>query len=480
MLDTLRRRLILSHVLPLLIVLPLLGVGLVYALETQFLTPALSREMAGNARLLAIIASDQPQIWEDPQYAQAILDDPRVQGAARVMLLDNEGGLVAATGGDTVSPAEEIREVPQFVTALKGETATRAYRDPGLADEVIDVMAPIVSADGNVIGVVRLTYRYANAFAELLQLRYLIGAVILFGIALGGLLGYVLAINISIPIQQVGETIYDLARGQRDDPLPVVGPQEIRRQADAVNALLERLHSLEEARRQLLANLVHELGRPLGALRSSLSALTRGAAQDPRLLAEILEGMDQGMARLQFLLEELTHLHGQVLGTLELERQPIVLHEWLPRVLRPWQELAREKEQQWDVTIPTDLPPIKADPMRIGQAIGNLLSNAIKYTPPDGTIAISAGEDDEEVWIKVCDTGPGVAPAEADAIFTPFYRGGQEQRIKQGMGLGLSIARDVIVAHGGRIEVESAPETGSCFTIHLPLSLPALVPSSSS
>lgn len=475
MLRTLRRRLILSHVLPLLIVLPLMGASLVYALETRFLTPALSRELEGDARLLAVIAGDQPEIWEDPQYARSILNDPRVQGAARVTLLDTRGEPVAATDGDAVAPVDDLPDQPQFTAALAGATTTRLHHDPHL-DDVFDIMTPIVGGDGRVVGVLRLTYSHATMFEELLQLRYVIALVVLVGLGLGAALGYVLATSISTPIQRVGQAIYDLARGERRDPLPVGGPLEIRRQVTAVNVLLERLHRLEEARRQLLANLVHELGRPLGALRSSLSAMERGAREDPQLLAEILEGMDQGLARLQSLLEELTHLHGQVLGPLELDRQPVVLQAWLPQAMRPWQELAGEKGQRWEATIPAHLPPVMADPLRLSQAIGNLASNAIKYTAADGAIFITAGESDEEVWIKVCDTGPGVASEELDAIFTPFFRGAQEKRIKQGMGLGLTIAHDVVVAHGGHIEVQSERGAGSHFSIYLPRSTSAPPP----
>jgi two-component system sensor histidine kinase BaeS len=144
--------------------------------------------------------------------------------------------------------------------------------------------------------------------------------------------------------------------------------------------------------------------------------------------------------------------------------------------MRPWQELAGEKGQRWEATVPADLPPIMADPMRLSQAIGNLASNAVKYTPADGAICVTTGESDEEVWIKVCDTGPGIASEELDAIFTPFFRGAQEKRIKQGMGLGLTIARDVVVAHGGHIDVQSEPGAGSHFCIYLPRSIPALPP----
>ena len=115
-----------------------------------------------------------------------------------------------------------------------------------------------------------------------------------------------------------------------------------------------------------------------------------------------------------------------------------------------------------------DLPEIKLDTFRLAQVVGNLVSNAIRYTPNGGSVRISAGQSIEKIWIKVTDSGPGVLKEEQELIFQPFYRGTHGQRIKQGMWLGLSIARDLTNAHDGQLEVESTPGEGASFTIWLP------------
>jgi len=179
--------------------------------------------------------------------------------------------------------------------------------------------------------------------------------------------------------------------------------------------------------------------------------------------------MDDQTARLQHLLDELAHLHDQVLGTLEMEYQPIKISEWLPVVLRPWQEAARDKHLSWQTEIPADLPQISVDPNRLAAVVENLVSNAIKYTQSGGTVSVSANVDREELLICVKDNGYGIAIEEQEKVFEPFYRGNQGRRFKQGMGLGLSIARDLVEAHGGWINLESTPGEGSAFTIHLPI-----------
>jgi signal transduction histidine kinase len=226
---------------------------------------------------------------------------------------------------------------------------------------------------------------------------------------------------------------------------------------------------LEAARKRLLANLVHEIGRPLGALRMGIEALSHGANRDPQFYDEMLAGMDLETARLQRLLEDLSHLHEQALGVLELDRQPLELATWLSETLNPWHQAALQKRLHWELKLPDSLPVVEVDPLRLGQVIGNLISNAIKYTPGGGTIVTEAGVNDQHIWVSISDTGPGIPPDQQEKMFEPFVRGGQGRRFPQGMGLGLSIARELVEAHGGRLELESETGLGSKFTVLLPL-----------
>ena len=475
MLNSLRNRLIISHLLPSLIIIPLVGVILAYALESRILLPTLTRELSGDAMLLAEIFRNQPGTWQDPEAAASALLEASPKLGGRVMLLDGEGHLLASSDP---ADAERIGSILAVINELSPEqadqTVTLTGYSPSLEGEVIDVIVPVIDPDQGLLGRVRITYLYDTVYEELYEFRYLLGAILFVALLVGAAIGYVLALNISIPIQYVAVAIHDLATGEQKEPLPLVGPDEIKVQIRAVNFLVARLDGLEKARRQLLANLVHEFGRPLGAIRSGLQALLRGATQDPVLLDELLIGMKEQTERLQILLDDLAHLHDQVLGTLELARQPLALSQWLPRTLRPWLEVAQNKEQQYEMAIPADLPTIDADPTRLAQALDNLVNNAIKYTPAGGTITVSAGTKGDEVWIRVSDDGPGIPFDEQQHIFEPFFRGDRERRIKQGMGLGLSIAHDLVVAHAGYLELESQPGQGSQFTIWIPQKVPSL------
>ncbi len=234
--------------------------------------------------------------------------------------------------------------------------------------------------------------------------------------------------------------------------------------------LTERLRNLEAARRRLLANMVHELGQPLGALQSAALAPQSGADEDLTLRRELLAGMDDEIRRLRRLLDELTAHYDQTLGPFEIRRQAIQLAEWLLPILAPWRETAQHKGLHWQVSLPTDNLSLEVDPDRLAQALENVVSNAIKYTPTGGSIAIAVESDRAGVSIEVQDTGSGIAPIDQARIFEPpFFRGQAMRRFPQGMGLGLTIARDVVNAHGGRIDFTSALGQGKRFTIWLPL-----------
>jgi two-component system sensor histidine kinase BaeS len=464
---TLRGRLILSHLLPLLVVIPLAGVALTYLLETQVLLAGLSTELERQAILIATVASDYPQIWFDQDQAQVFTARIGEQLTAQVALLDAGGMLLASTDPAEQSRLGQLLEVPGFREVLLSGAVIRVDYGERPGTGAAEVLVP-VTIDRRIVGVIRLTDPLSSLYERFPRTRTFIVWVLASGLAVGVGIGWFFALSLERPLKQATRAISQMASGDVLVALPEQGPEEVRLLLRAFNTLQEQLQSLEKARRRLLANLVHELGRPLGALLSATQALAGGADEDPALRQELLKGIEAEVRRMQRLLDDLTHLYDQTLGPLELDRKPTVLHPWLVQVLGPWREMAQSKEIHWRADLPTDLPALVIDPDRLAQAVGNVLSNAIKYTLPGGEVETSAGIENNQVWIRVRDTGPGIPPEEQGLVFTPFYRGAAGRRFPQGMGLGLSIARDLIVAHSGHIEVESASGEGSTFTIWLP------------
>ncbi len=224
-------------------------------------------------------------------------------------------------------------------------------------------------------------------------------------------------------------------------------------------------------RKRLLANLVHEVARPLGALQSAVHALQRGAVEDPTLRHNFLQGMDDQIERLKPLLENLASLYVLSGKPVELQREPVHLGQWLREILVTWQLAAQASGLRWQCDLPDDLPVVSLDPNRMAQVIGNLVANAIQYTPDGGHIQVAAGRDARQVWISVEDTGIGITPEERQKIFEPLYRGPRARRFPQGMGLGLSIAIEIVRLHGGDLLVSSEQDRGSRFTVYLPVEI---------
>jgi two-component system sensor histidine kinase BaeS len=476
MLRTLRRRLILSHVVPLLVIMPMMGLALVYVLETQVVLTNLSDGLAVQARLIAELASQQPTIWADSDQAQAFITRATAHISSRVMLVSTSGRLLSSS-----NPADDARrgqalDLPGLPQALAGQVATRVSDSQMPDAEMVDVLAPVVGADGRPVGAVRLTHRLADVAGQLIRLRTVIVGVLIVGLALGASVGGALAVNLASPIGQLNQALQDLADRRQPTPLPERGPEELRRLERAFNTMVDRLAALERAQRQLLSNLVHELGQQLGPLVSALQALCAGADEDTTLRRDLLVGVDAGLGRMRRLLDDLARLYDRVTGDLELARQPVALGDWLPALLTPWRETAQASGLRWEAMVRADLPTVMLDPDRIGQALGNVLSNAVKYSRPGGAVTVVAGVSSGDAWVRVCDSGPGIAAEDLERIFIPFYRAHPAQRFADGMGLGLTIARDLLVAHGGRLEIESAPGQGSRFTLHLPLQPASPIP----
>jgi len=469
MLNTLRGRFILSHILPLLIVIPLMGIATIYLIEQQILIPSLLSELRGNALMLSRLAARDQEIWQDSAYAQQLLAQGSFRTDGRLTLMDGNGILLASSDPADADQIGTQVAHPSLETARGGEVAIQLRFSQQLGDDIADALAPVISPSGELLGFVRLSFHYYSFIEQLYQLRYLLTGILLVALLIGAGLGAALAINVGAPVQQVTQAVYSLANGERSEALPEMGAEETRRLSRAVNTLFERLRGMESARKRLLANLIHEIGRPLGALRMGIEALSRGADRDPKFYEELLEGMDLETARLQRLLEDLSHLHEQTLGVLELDRENLDLSVWLPETLKPWQQAALKKRLHWKLKLPDSLPNVQADPLRLDQVIGNLVSNAIKYTPGGGMVGIEVGAEDDWILVRVSDTGPGIPLEMQEKMFEPFVRGGHGKRFPQGMGLGLSIAQELVEAHGGRLELESEAGLGSKFTIWLPL-----------
>jgi two-component system OmpR family sensor kinase/two-component system sensor histidine kinase BaeS len=245
------------------------------------------------------------------------------------------------------------------------------------------------------------------------------------------------------------DAIERVAEGDYEARVRAHGPRQLRALATSFNQMVERLRNNEAQRRQLLADVTHELRTPLTVIQGQLEGLLDGVyPRDDAHLEPILEET-RVMSRVIDDLRILALAEG---GALALHREPTDVHVLLEDALAPFRAQADVAGVALEVDAPASLPVLDVDPVRLRQVFGNLLANALRYTPRGGTIAVSARSDGAgRVEMRVRDTGAGVAPDALPHLFERFYKSADSR----GSGLGLPIARSLVVAHGGEISASS-------------------------
>jgi len=284
--------------------------------------------------------------------------------------------------------------------------------------------------------------------------------------ALTMLLGLALTRSLVKPLRMVRDAARRIGAGELTYRVPITSRDEIGDLARQFNEMAEALERDERLRRQMMADIAHELRTPLSVIRGQVEALQDGVFE---LSPENLKPIHDQTLLLGRLVEDLRDLALAEAGRLPLERTEVSLERLIRRIVEAFQPRAQEKGLALSVELPEALPPVQADAQRLEQVLENLLSNALRYTPAGGTVNVRAWEEPQWVVFTVEDTGTGIAAEDLPHIFERFYRADKARsRADGGTGLGLSIAKQLVEAHGGRISAESAPGKGTRFTVRLP------------
>ncbi len=464
-LQSLRTKLTIANILPILLIAPLLSLYLLYSLENLF-TQKLLQRLDQQAHLLLIQVEARPKLLADSQVAQRFLADVGQNTDAHILLLTQDGRIVASTRPQYASRVGALYTGPAVDEALQGLPVQGT--GPGLITEVAYVMLP-VQIDGVMRGVLRLSYEVDDIRAQFRQLRWLVlGGVGVTGL-LGLGLGLALARTITRPLQQLIQRIQAVTFGQYQTRLAIQREDEIGLLARSFNQMAEKLEEAEIARQRQLAAIAHELARPLTGMRAAVETLLDEGLADRELQTALLSGVGEELARLERLVRTLQGLDKRLVQPLQLQRCELALTHLIQGCVTNLEPLAARLGIALVTQLPANLPKVSADEDRLIQVLTNLLDNALKFTPRGGQVTVVAGEEADVVWVRVSDTGSGIAPDELPYLFQQFYRGAESRPPeKRGMGLGLTLCREIITAHGGQITAESTQGQGTQFTFTLP------------
>ncbi|MFC7441566.1 sensor histidine kinase [Laceyella putida] len=297
------------------------------------------------------------------------------------------------------------------------------------------------------------------------------GATVFVLIAL--LVAYWLSKRLTAPLRLLIPVIDRLGKGEFGVQAPVVTEDEYGKVAKAFNKMSKQLRRAEDVRRNLVADVAHELRTPLTIIRGKLDLVQQGGRP---IAPESLLPMQDELIRLTRLVDDLHQLSLAEAKKLPLERQPTDIPALLRRIIDRITPDADSKGIEITLTCIADSATIHVDPNRMTQVFFNLLVNAVRYTPEGGSVNVTVEKETARnggsgvLRIVIADTGIGIEPEHLPFLFNRFYRtDGARTRNSGGMGLGLAIAKEFVLAHNGTIEVESRPGQGTAFTVNLPL-----------
>ena len=285
----------------------------------------------------------------------------------------------------------------------------------------------------------------------------------------GGAILCAVLMSRTAPLNALAVTADAIGAGQWDRRVRVTGTTEIKSLAQSFNKMVDQLQRNETLRRNLVADVAHELRTPITALQANIYAILDDAY--PMTKTEIAGLYDQ-IRMLSRLVKDLHELSQAESGLLPLDRKPTDFSETLAELIAPFRSVAESKDVKLKIDIPANLPVVSVDEERINQVMHNLLNNALRYTPEDGTITIRVRSAGECLRVEVQDTGDGISAEHLPNVFERFYRADYgRSRQRGGMGLGLAITKAIIEAHNGKISVSSAgiPGEGTTFVFEIPV-----------
>ncbi len=420
----------------------------------------MQRELSRYFQIVNNWDSIQPYIeqWGQLYQRRIILAD-----SANVVVADSDGQLLGNVYNDSLVD-EEMAQIP--------------ISDTG---QVLEIIVPheqggpwMASISTDTIGMLYVVHGgFPNINATALQITYdSIGRFYIWGglvaIVLAVLLTFLLSRRILAPVKALTNATRHFGRGDFSHRVEDKDRSELGELAKSFNSMAGNLERIERLRRDMVADVAHELRTPLSNLKGYLEAINDGVVKPDK---KTMRSLNEEAASLSRLVADLQELSLADAGELKMTFQPENIKDLVQETIDASQSKIKAKGLKLITDLPDGLPAVNIDAHRIKQVLYNLLDNAIAHTGKGGKVTVKVLEKDKMVTVSVADTGEGVPSEDLPMIFERFYRVDKSRtRHTGGSGLGLTIAKRLVEAHGGKISVESRPGKGSIFTFTLPVS----------
>lgn len=394
--------------------------------------------------------------------AGALLESFSSITAAQVQIIDARGMVLADSQGVPVAGKLPYTDIQ---SALAGEWGQWQGNLPVTGEPAMSVAYPLKS-DTQVAGAVRF-------LTSLTGIHGVVKNTVLFLVLIGllvGLLaaavGLLLSATITGPVEKITRVAGEMAAGRFNTRAVKKYDDEVGKLADTLNYMAEEIVRYDQLKNQFMASISHELRTPLTSIKGWAATLRTGGLNNMDEINDGLSIIERESDRLTLLVDELLDFSRLSAGKITLQQDAVQLWELLDSIVKQLLPRAQRQRITLICDAPQDLPVIKADPNRLKQVFINLLDNAFKFTHPGGTVKVSAQTGDDQIQIKVADTGSGIPHAELLKVKQKFYKGTSSA----GSGIGLSICDEIVKLHRGQLIIDSAPGQGTVVRVILPLS----------
>jgi len=354
------------------------------------------------------------------------------------------------------------RRVVDWPALEQGKTVEFEFTPPGEDRNFLAVSHPLY-LDGGFVGALTVATPEAQLSNQAMRLIARLALALAVGLIVTAVFAWYLSGRITRPVRRLAKAADEVAEGRYDTHVPEVpGKDEIADLADSFRQMTQRLSEAEELERNFLMTVSHELRTPLTAIRGHVEALREGLAEDTEAREASLDVISAEAGRLERLVGDVLDLAKLDTRRFTVLREEVDMARLLDRAHGVFTEEAKRRGIDYEQAVESE-PVIVSDGDRVLQIITNLLANAFRWTPDGGRVDLRLHSENGRIHVAVEDTGPGIGPEEQERIFRPFWT-----HDGKGTGLGLAIARELALALGGRIELDSQVGRGSRFELVLP------------
>lgn len=463
MLHSLRARLLLTYLLLAALILGLVGASLIFFLVRDPLAQRRAIQRLQTVAETVAAREAEALVQAPPGRLITALDRLDQFAGARAIMIGPDGEILVDSRAGMEPP-------PSNALARAAETLSGRYRDSS-GVVWLYVAQPLSSSRTLLLSSIQpAVIPWAAVREEFATPLARAGAVALL---LSPILAWLIARWVAAPLQRMATAARAVAEGDYQHPLPTQGPTEVRALASAFNHMIDRVRASQQAQRDFVANVSHELKTPLTSIQGFAQAIVDQTAATRETQTRAAGIILDETRRLQGLVDDLLDLARFDAGQTQLELKPMDIGAMLEAVADRLSLRAEEKQVRLARRLEA-LPIVVADGDRLAQVFTNLLDNAIRHTPAGGRVGLSAQEEAGWVTIHVEDTGPGIPEEALSRIFERFYQldPARQAGADRGAGLGLAISREIVAAHAGMLTAKSVVGRGSRFTVRLPVTRP--------